>query len=68
MGGEDRRYPERSVARDSRNAARGARSRAFLFEVSGMLAPGIAYDAETALALVRRDFIERLPSAGWKGR
>jgi len=33
-----------------------------------MLAPGITYDAEAALALVRRDFIERLPGAGWKGR
>ena len=33
-----------------------------------MLAPGITYDAEAALALVLRDFIERLPGAGWKGR
>jgi len=56
-----------SRAEFERNLAGKARSRAFLSEVSGMLAPGIAYDAEAALALVRRDFIERLSGAGWKG-
>ncbi len=57
-----------SRAEFERNLAGKARSRAFLSEVGSMLAPGIAYDAEAALALVHRDFIERLPGAGWKGR
>lgn len=56
-----------SRAEFERNLARKARSRAFLSEVRGTLAPGIAYDPEAALDLVRRDFVERLAGAGWKG-
>ena len=57
-----------SRAEFDRNLAGKARNRAFLSEVRGVLAPGIAYDAEVALDLVHRDFIQRLPGAGWKGR
>ena len=57
-----------SRAEFERNLAGKARSRAFLSEVSAMLAPGITYDAEAALALVHQDFVERLPGARWKGR
>ena len=45
-----------------------ARDRAFLGEVRPMLAPGVEYDPPAALDLVRRDFIERLPGEGWRGR
>lgn len=44
-----------------------AHDRAFLGEVRPMLAPGVDYDPVAALELVRRDFIERLPGAPWKG-
>lgn len=51
-----------------RNLAAKAHDRAFLGEVRPMLAPGVDYDPVAALELVRRDFIERLPGAPWKGR
>jgi predicted nucleotidyltransferase component of viral defense system len=51
-----------------RNLAAKARDRAFLGEVRPMLAPGVEYDPLAGLDLVRREFIERLPGEGWKGR
>ena len=50
-----------------RNLAAKARDLAFLGEVRPMLAAGVDYDPNVALDLVRRDFIERLPGAPWKG-
>jgi hypothetical protein len=49
-----------------RNLSAKARDRAFLGEVKPMLAPGVDYDPDAALDLVRRDLIERLPGAPWK--
>ncbi len=40
---------------------------AFLGDVKPMLRPDIQYDAETALAQVRKTLIERLPGAPWRG-
>lgn len=51
-----------------RNLAAKARDKAFLGEVRPMLAPGVEYDPLAALDLVRREFIERLPGEGWRGR
>lgn len=50
-----------------RNLAAKARNRLFLEEVTPLLAPGIGYDAQAALDLVRREFIERLPGDAWRG-
>lgn len=50
-----------------RNLAAKAHDPAFLGEVRPMLATGVDYDPHVALDLVRRDFIERLPGASWKG-
>ncbi len=51
-----------------RNLAAKARDRAFLGDVRPMLAPWLEYDPLAALDLVRREFVERLPGAPWKGR
>ena len=51
-----------------RDLAEKAQDQAFLAEVHPMLAPGVAYDPLAALEMVRRDFVERLPGAPWKGR
>jgi len=50
-----------------RNLAAKARNRLFIEEVTPLLAPGIAYDARTALDLVQRQFVERLPGDARKG-
>jgi len=39
----------------------------FLREVRTLLAPDVGYDAEEAVRLIRREFIERLPGEPWRG-
>ena len=55
-------------ARCEGDLAEKARDQAFLAEVHPMLAPGAAYDPLAALGMIRREFVERLPGAPWKGR
>lgn len=55
-------------AQFERNLAAKSTDRAFLAEVTPLLAPGLEYDGAAAIALVRRDFVTRLPGAAWKGR
>jgi predicted nucleotidyltransferase component of viral defense system len=62
-----------SRAEFERNLADKEADRAFLGDMQALLAivPGAvavdAYDARAALALVRREFIERLPGEPWRG-
>lgn len=55
-----------SRAQFERNFARKAHDRVFLREVRTLLAPDVGYDAEEAVQLIRREFIERLPGEAWR--
>lgn len=51
-----------------RDLAGKAQDQAFLGEVRPMLPPEVAYDPLAALDVIRREFVERLPGAPWKGK
>ncbi len=55
-------------AQFERDRAAKAQDRAFLGDVQPMLAPGVVYDPLVALAMVRAEFVARLPGAPWKGK
>ncbi len=54
-------------AQFEQNLANKARDSTFLSDIRPLLRPGLAYDADKAIDVVRRTLIELLPEAPWQG-